>query len=175
MNISDIEMKKNSFIGSGNIFTNLNSLEMAEGSRINRWNRFSSNPTYKGKLRLLRHASIAMRHYFDVCSLIEIGENTIVAGHRSTFFTHSKGVEIVDYAKPIIIGDWCYLGSNICVAPGAQLGDHCFVGMGSVLAGDKSTTRYALLAGNPAQTKRVLPRDAAYFQQGDIMHPHLKA
>ena len=84
INIKKLEMRENSYIGFGNIFTNLESLEMHEGSRINRWNRFTSNMMYHGKMRLLKHASIALRHYFDVCDLIEIGQNTICSSAFKT-------------------------------------------------------------------------------------------
>jgi acetyltransferase-like isoleucine patch superfamily enzyme len=174
IHIKNIKMGKDSYIGFLNIFTHLNSLEMEEGSRINRWNRFASGPEFDGKLRLRRHASISLRHYFDVCDLVEIGENTIVAGHRSTFFTHSKGVEIIDYVKPIIVGKYCYLGSNLCAVPGTRVGDFCFVGMGSVLVGDMSKYSYSLLGGNPAKVRKEFPKNSAYFIQGDIVHPHLK-
>lgn len=174
LNISKIVMGENSYIGIGNIFTGLNLLEMHSGSRINRWNRITSDPSFCGILRLKRHSSISLRHYLDVCHTIEFGANTIVAGHRSTFFTHSKGVEVIDYVSPIIIGEWCYLGSDLAVAPGAVVGDHCFVGMGSVVVGNMSRYSYKLLVGNPAHPKKDLREDAPYFSQGDILHPHLK-
>jgi acetyltransferase-like isoleucine patch superfamily enzyme len=174
LSVKNIILEENTYIGTGNIFTNLNHLEMKEGSRINRWNRFTSGPSYNGYLRLLRRASISLRHYFDVCDLVEIGENTIVAGHHSTFFTHSKGVDVIDYTKPIIIGDWCYLGSNLKVVPGVELGHHCFVGMGSVLVGNLADVSFSLVAGNPAKAKKSLSSDSAYFLQKEIVHPHLK-
>lgn len=125
-------------------------------------------------MHLKHNASVSLRHYFDVCDLVQVGPNTIIAGHRSTFFTHSKGLDTIDYTKPIVIGEYCYLGSNIAVAPGAQVGDHCFVGMGSVVVGDMSYCKYALIAGNPAIKKRDLSENAKYFLQGDIKHAHLQ-
>lgn len=82
LNIKNITMGEKSFIGQGNIFTHLDTLEMHSGSRINRWNRFTSDSEFKAEMRLLKHASISLRHYFDVCDLVEIGENTIIAGHK---------------------------------------------------------------------------------------------
>jgi len=173
LNVREIRLDAHTYIGIGNIFTGLKALEMHEGSRINRWNRFTSSCEFDAKLFLQRYASISLRHYFDVCDLIEIGANTIVAGHRSSFFTHSKGVQVIDYVKPIVIGEWCYLGSNLNVAPGAKVGHHTFVGMGAVLAGDMSEHNYTLLVGNPARSKKGLSKDAVYFAQGDILHPHM--
>lgn len=174
LDIKNITLGEKTYIGAGNIFTRLDTLQMESGSRITRWNRFTSSSVYHGNMHLKHHASISLRHYFDVCDLIQIGANTIIAGHRSTFFTHSKGVEEIDYTKPIVVGDFCYLGSDLSVAPGAIVGDHCFVGMGSVLVGDMSDESYCLMAGNPAKNKRSLPKESAYFLQGDIVHPHLR-
>lgn len=174
LNIKNVKLAKDTYIGHGNVFTNLDRLELREGSRINRWNRFTSTPGLAGNLVLGERSSISLRHYFDVCDLIQVGHDTIIAGHHSTFFTHSKGIEQVDYARPILIGDWCYLGSDLKVAPGARLGSHCFIGMGAVLSGDLSGESYALLTGNPISVKKRLPPTAAYFTQGPLRHPHMK-
>lgn len=174
LHVKRIRLDKNSFIGTGNIFKQLEELEMLEGARINRWNRFTSTSSCQGKLVLKDRASISLRHYFDVCDLVEVGSNTIIGGHRSTFFTHSKGVEEIDYVRPIVIGDWCYLGSNLCVAPGVVIGSHCFVGMGAVVVGDHSSESYCLIGGNPAKVRKSLPENAAYFLQQKIIHPHMK-
>lgn len=90
-------------------------------------------------------SSVALRHYFDVCDLFEVGKDSIIAGQGSAFFTHSKGLDPVDYVEPIRIGDWCYVGSNICCVPGVTVGHHTFVGMGAVLVGDYSDAPYVLL------------------------------
>jgi len=174
LNIDRIELAQDTYIGHGNVFFRLGSLQLDQGSRISRWNQFSSGAIYQGKIILKKNASISLRHYFDVCDLIEIGENTIVAGHRSTFFTHSKGIEKIDYTKQIVIGNFCYLGSNLKVLPGVVIADHCFVGMGSVLVGNLSESPFFLFAGNPAKPIKKLPETAAYFQQGNIIHSHVK-
>lgn len=174
LDVEHISLAQDTYIGHGNIFTNLDHLELQSGARINRWNRFTSVPGYVGKLVVGERSSISLRHHFDVCDLIQVGHDSIIAGHRSTFYTHSKGIECVDYAKPILIGDWCYLGSNLCVVPGAKVGSYCFVGMGTVLSGDLSHENYCLLAGNPVSVRRRLSSESPYFMQGALRHPHMK-
>jgi acetyltransferase-like isoleucine patch superfamily enzyme len=174
LNVKHVELAEDTYIGHGNVFTNLSYLELSSGARINRWNRFTSAPGYVGKLIIGERSSVTLRHYFDICDLVTIGHDTIIAGHRSTFFTHSKGLEEVDYVKPISIGDWCYLGSNLCVVPGAGIGSHCFVGMGAVLSRDLSQESYCLLAGNPAGIKKRLSPKSPYFMQGLLRQPHMK-
>jgi len=174
LQVRHIVLRGNAYIGHGNIFRNLQYLELGNESRINRWNYFTSGGYEHGSLVMGARSSISMRHYFDVCAEVEIGNDTIVAGIRSTFYTHSKGIDVVDYVKPITIADWCYIGSNVCFLPGATVGSHCFVGMGAVLVGNHSDDEFVLLAGNPARIKKNLDRDCAYYSQGKIVHPHMK-
>lgn len=174
LDVQRIELAENSYIGHGNVFKNLHRLELRSGSRINRWNRFTSTPNHDGRLIVGERSSVSLRHYFDVCDMVEIGHDTIVAGHRSTFFTHSKGLEEIDYIRPIYVGDWCYLGSNLCVVPGAKVGSHCFVGMGAVLTRDLYHESYCLLTGNPAGVKKRLSPESPYFTQGKLCQPHMR-
>lgn len=174
MLVGHIVMEANTYIGHGNVLTGLRRLSMAKGSRINRWNRVASAFSYNGELQIGARSAISLRHYLDVCDRFVVGCDTIIAGHRSTFFTHSKGIETIDYTKPIEIGDWCYVGSNACFAPGAKIGQGVFVGMGAVVVGDLSQHNYCLLAGNPASKKKAYPPTAAYFQQGRLVHSHTK-
>ena len=173
LHVKHISLAEETYIGHGNVFTNLDHLELRTGARINRWNRFTSGPGYVGRLVMGERSSISLRHYFDVCELIQVGHDTTIAGHHSTFFTHSKGIEALNYVKPVLVGDWCYLGSNLNVAPGAKVGDYCFVGMGAVLSGDYRQESYALLAGNPASVKKRLSPTSAYFAQGKVHQPHM--
>lgn len=174
MGVDHIVMGANTYIGHGNVFTSLRDLVMEEGARINRWNRVASGAMYYGVLHLRPRSALTMRHYLDVCDRIEVGSDTIIAGHRSSFFTHSKGVDVIDYTKPIYIGNWCYIGSNVCFAPGTHLGNGVFVGMGAVVAGDKGDENYCLLVGNPAVKRRDLDPAAEYFMQGPLEHGHTK-
>lgn len=175
LNVRHIKLAEDTYIGHGNVFTRLNYVELGAGSRINRWNRFTTSPQSNGQLVIGERTSISLGHYFDASELIEIGNDTIIGGHRSTFFTHSKGVEKVDYVCPISVGDWCYLGSNLCLIPGAGIGSHTFVGMGAVVAGDFSQDGYCLLTGNPAQIKKHLSPESPYFIQGGLVHRHVTA
>ena len=166
-------MGENTYIGPGNIFKGVSKLTMKKGSRINRWNYFTSTPALKAHLRLGKRTSISMRHYFDLSGDIIIKEDTIIAGVRSTFLTHSKGIDQIDYIKPIEIGNWCYIGSNSSFVPGAKIGDNCFLGMGSVVTKDCSKITFSLLAGAPAIVKKEISAECSYFQQKELIHPHM--
>jgi acetyltransferase-like isoleucine patch superfamily enzyme len=59
-------------------------------------------------------------------------------------------------ARPIIVGDGCWIGAGSTILGGARIGDGCVVAAGAVvLPGDYPAD--SLLAGVPAQVKKRLP------------------
>jgi acetyltransferase-like isoleucine patch superfamily enzyme len=59
-------------------------------------------------------------------------------------------------AKPIRIGRNVWIGFDACVLPGVNIGEGAVVGARSVVTAD--VPAYAVVAGNPAQTIRMLDR-----------------
>ncbi len=59
-------------------------------------------------------------------------------------------------AKPIRIGRNVWIGFDVCVLPGVTIGEGAVVGARSVVMED--VPAYAVVAGNPAQTIRMLER-----------------
>lgn len=57
------------------------------------------------------------------------------------------------YSKPILIGAGSWLGINVTILQGTQIGKNCVVGAGSVVKG--TFPDYCVIAGNPA---RVIKR-----------------
>ena len=89
-------------------------------------------------------------HRIDFTDRITLGKNVIVGGRNSSLWTHNR-----QETAPIEIGDFCYLGSEVRLAPGAGLPSECILGIGSVLVGTISEAR-SLVAGVPARTVRAL-------------------
>lgn len=52
-------------------------------------------------------------------------------------------------AKPVVIGEGCWLGERLMIMPGVVLGKRCVVGAGSIVT--KSFPDYSLIAGVPAK------------------------
>ena len=61
--------------------------------------------------------------------------------------------------RPIEIGDFCYLGSEVRVAPGASLGDWSILAMGAVLSG-RAEAR-TVHGGVPARPIRAITDEDA--------------
>jgi len=57
-------------------------------------------------------------------------------------------------AKPITIGDRCWLAANVSVLPGVTIGDNTIVGAGSVVTHDLPSN--VLAAGNPCRVLRPI-------------------
>lgn len=59
-----------------------------------------------------------------------------------------------EYAKPVTIGDNCWLASNVTVCGGVKIGNGCVIGAGSVVTRDVPDNCFA--AGNPCRVIRAI-------------------
>jgi len=114
--------------------------------------------------RKIRFKPGAYRNIGDVNGLYVQAENGIFIGQNLRI---ASGVKLIssnhdlnDYdvstgASPIVIGDDCWLGANVVILPGVELGSHTVVAAGAVV--NKSfPTGGVLLAGVPAEVKKHL-------------------
>ena len=97
------------------------------------------------------------------CTLITIGDNVLV-GPNCTFTTAThptdplKRASGVEYAYPITIGNNVWLGCNVVVLPGVQIGDGAVIGAGSVVT--KNVPANTVVVGSPARViKELTPQD----------------
>jgi acetyltransferase-like isoleucine patch superfamily enzyme len=104
------------------------------------------------RIELGAGAFVVSGHRLDFTDRIKIGKNVIVAGRNSSLWTHNRQA-----TKPIEIGDYCYIGSEARLAPGAKLGDLSILGMGGVLAGEGPAR--TVLGGVPAKPIRAITND----------------
>ena len=70
------------------------------------------------------------------------------------------------YARPIIIGNGCWLGGGVIVLPGVTIGDGCVIGGGSVVT--KDIPPNSLAVGNPCRVIRKINEEA---RNGSIPEP----
>ena len=63
----------------------------------------------------------------------------------------------LEYAKPIVIGDDCWFGSNVTVIGGVTIGSGTIIGAGSVVT--KDIPSGVLAAGNPCRVIRELTQE----------------
>ena len=89
-------------------------------------------------------------HKIDFTDRVEIGRRTILGGRNSSLWTHNR-----QETRPIRIGDFAYIGSEIRMAPGASIPSRCIVGLGSVVTQASSDEGW-LIAGVPAKPVKEL-------------------
>ncbi|HAJ45577.1 MAG TPA: hypothetical protein DCL54_03235 [Alphaproteobacteria bacterium] len=156
-------------IASFNLVHRLSRLDMGNGSRMNGFNWITGAGT--GRLEVGKNSAITRFHFFEASGDITIGENSIIAGRDSHFFTHGISATNLDDVRSIRIGSWCYIGSSSRFVPGSGVSKGTFVGMGSVVT-KPFTEEFLLIAGNPAQMKKQLSSTDVYFDRAFLPHDH---
>ena len=89
---------------------------------------------------------------------VDIGNN-VFFGPGVHIYTATHPTNAVDrlkfqFAKPIFIGNDCWIGGNSVICPGVTIGDGCTIGAGSVVT--KDIPANSLAVGNPAKVIKNL-------------------
>jgi acetyltransferase-like isoleucine patch superfamily enzyme len=107
--------------------------------------KYSNDPTTVGSFVLSGGT------YFQALNGIELGQNFLFApGVKLISSNHGMDDRhIIEKAEPIRIGNNVWLGANVVILPGVQLGNNIVVGAGSVVT--KSFPDNVVIAGNPAK------------------------
>ena len=71
------------------------------------------------------------------------------------------------WAKPVCIGNDCWLGARVVVCPGVTIRDGCVIGAGSVVTRDIPAGHFA--AGNPCRVIRAITEADSVLRQPDIL------
>jgi acetyltransferase-like isoleucine patch superfamily enzyme len=147
-------------IGPLNIIRGGERVQMGDYATVMRLNVLNAIPDHDcttqptSVLELGAGAIVVSGHRLDFTDRITIGKNVIVGGRNSSLWTHNR-----QQTAPITIGDFCYLGSEVRLAPGASLPERCILGLGSVLSG-RIDDAGSLVGGMPARVLRPLtPED----------------
>ena len=143
-------------IGSLNIIRGGERVRLGDYAEVMRLNVLNAIPDHDcttspvSRLEIGAGAVVVSGHRIDFTDQVTIGRNVIVGGRNSSLWTHNR-----QQTAPIAIGDFCYLGSEVRLAPGARLAERSILGLGSVLAGAIDTPG-SLVGGVPARIIRPL-------------------
>jgi acetyltransferase-like isoleucine patch superfamily enzyme len=150
-------LEKNSIIANFNYIT---------GYPSSLINHFSHVENRKCQLIIGEHSAITSRHFIDCTAGITIGNFTTMAGIRSQILTHSIDLEKNrQNASPVIIGSYCFIGTDCVLLMGSKLPDYCVLGAKSLLNKNFIET-YCLYGGVPARKiKELTGSDIKYFQR----------
>lgn len=98
---------------------------------------------------------------------VEIGDNVLLAPKVGLYtsnhlFDAEERRQGGCVAKPIKIGNCCWLGASVIVTPGVTIGDNTIIGAGSVVTHDIPAN--VIAAGSPAKVIRpITDRDKTGF------------
>lgn len=161
-------------IGPLNLFRGGESISLGDYVTILRLNVINAIPDHDltndpaSVFELGDGSVLTAEHRIDFTDRVSIGSMTILGGRNSSIWTHNRRTGV-----PVTIGNSCYLGSEIRIAPGGVVSDRCIVGLGAVVTGELSTPEM-LYGGVPAHAIRPLTMDDLAFLN-DKTRPDLPA
>ncbi|MEP6568708.1 MAG: hypothetical protein ABJC10_02955 [Acidobacteriota bacterium] len=100
---------------------------------------------------------ITTGHKIDFTDRVTFGRRSILGGRNSSLWTHNR-----QRTRPIEIGSFAYMGSEIRIAPGGSVPAKCIVGIGAVIVGALSAEGH-LIAGVPAKPVKELSEEDRFL------------
>ena len=152
-------------IGHLNVIRGGNEVRLGRYSELIRLNEINSIPDpdvvneTDPKFILGDGSVIVASHKIDFTDRVELGKCVILGGRNSSLWTHNRQM-----TKPITIGDYAYVGSEIRIAPGGEIPAKCVVGIGSVIT-KKLEGENNLIAGIPAKVVNSLGEDGRFLTE----------
>lgn len=109
----------------------------------------------------------------DVCK-VTIGSN-VFFGPRVGLYTAAHPIDaevrntLLEFGKPISIGDNVWIGGNAIINPGVTIGDNVVIGSGSVVT--KNIPGNVIAVGNPCRVLRgINDDDKRYWEQQALQY-----
>ncbi|KAF1941257.1 trimeric LpxA-like protein [Clathrospora elynae] len=104
------------------------------------------------------------------CSLVTIGNRCMFGPNVSIFAaTHESEVQSrrdnVEYGRPVVIGDDCWVGGNVVILPGVTIGKGVTVGTMSVVT--KDVPDFCVVMGQPARVVKKVQEVEP--ERGDVV------
>lgn len=95
------------------------------------------------------------------CGIVTIGK-TVMFGPNVSIMAATHETEVqsrrdnIEYAKPVVIGDDCWIGGHVVILPGVTIGRGCTIAASAVVT--KDIPDWSVAMGTPARVvKKVTP------------------
>jgi acetyltransferase-like isoleucine patch superfamily enzyme len=150
-------------IGHLNIIRGGEEVRLGRYSEIMRMNEINSIPEpdavnpVEPRFMLGAGSIVTTGHKIDFTDRVDIGRRTIIGGRNSSLWTHNR-----QRTRPINIGEFAYVGSEIRMAPGSSIPSRCIVGIGSVITSEIDAEEW-LIAGVPAKPIKELSAEDRFL------------
>jgi len=161
--VEDLTIKDHARIGHLNIIRGGSEVILGRYSEIIRMNEINSIPEpdivapTDPRFLLGDGSIVTTAHKIDFTDRVEIGKRSIIGGRNSSFWTHNR-----QRTRPITVGSFAYIGSEIRVAPGGSIPSRSIVGIGSVITGNLADEG-TLIAGVPAKSIKELSEEDRFL------------
>ena len=155
----EVHIGQHAIIGPLNLFRGGTRIQLGDYSLVLRLNVINAIPDHDcindpdSSFSLGYGSVVTAEHRLDFTARISIGRCTTFGGRNSSIWTHNRRIGL-----PVEIGSYCYVGSEIRMAPGSSIQDCCIVGLGSVVT-HPVNDGHALIAGVPAKKQRTLTQN----------------
>jgi acetyltransferase-like isoleucine patch superfamily enzyme len=162
---SELKIGDHTRIGHLNIFRGGYEIRLGRYTEILRMNEINSIPDpvvvnpVDPRFILGDGSVVTTSHKIDFTDRVEFGKRVILGGRNSSLWTHNRQM-----TKPIEIGDYSYIGSEIRIAPGGSIPAKCVVGIGSVIT-KQFEEEFRLIAGVPAKVVKELGEDGKFLTE----------
>lgn len=88
------------------------------------------------------------------CNKVKIGDNTFIGPNVQIYtaihpIEYEKRIKGQECAKPVFIGNNCWIGGSAVILPGVVIGDNTVIGAGAVVT--KNIPPNSIAVGNPAR------------------------
>lgn len=172
----ELTLERGASIGHLTVCRGMSRLQLGVGASIGRLNWITAYPADRREhfshcigrspeLVLGEHAAITNRHIVDCTARVSIGRYATIAGFRSQLLTHSIDLrECRQDARPIDIGEYCFVGTACTLLGGGVLPDYSVLGAGALL-NSAFRESHRLYAGVPAKSVAAIARDIGYFHR----------
>lgn len=144
-------------------------IHMGSGTHVRAGCRLQTEPVYpaspgaRARKPLLRigdgtlvgrFCHITAKERIEIGDRVLMGEGILITDHDHGFedTTHAPRDQPLAAARPVSIGDACWIGNGAAILAGARLGTHVVVGANAVVRGEVPS--FTVVAGNPARPVR---------------------
>jgi acetyltransferase-like isoleucine patch superfamily enzyme len=156
IHLEDLILKEFATIGRGNWITGFE-----KGNAKHFTHRQNRNP----QLKIGRHSAITKNHHIDCTDQIVIGDFSTIAGYHSQLLTHSIDVsENRQDCRPITIGAYCFVGTNVTILGGGSLPSRSVLGAKALL-NKNFHDEWVVYGGIPAKPVATIAKDGKYFSR----------
>ncbi len=108
------------------------------------------------RMKIGRGVFIGSDCYIDALGGLQLGDCCALASNATilTVDHHFRDAQCLPWddvriIKPVVVGDYAWIGKNACILPGVRIGEGAILGLGAVVP--KDVPPRAIVVGNPAR------------------------